>query len=60
VLAVPPAHEPHIKQMLDKELERQKKIDQWKQEKDQKEREALTFSPQICEKSLKKKRRTLE
>lgn len=46
--------------MLDKELGRQKKIDQWKKEKDQKEREALTFSPQICEKSLKKKRRTLE
>jgi len=46
--------------MLDEELERQKKIDQWKQKKDQKERQALTFSPQICEKSLKKKRRTLE
>ena len=46
--------------MLEKELERQKKIDQWMQQKEQKEREALTFSPQICEKSLKKKRRTLE
>ena len=46
--------------MLNKELERQKKIDQWKQKKDQKERQTLTFSPQICEKSLKKKRRTLE
>jgi hypothetical protein len=36
------------------------KIENWKQEKDQREREDLTFSPKLCDKSLKKKRRTLE
>lgn len=45
--------------MLEKEAERQKKIEAWKASKEEREKAALTFSPQINERSRRGGKRTL-